>query len=114
MPKYNLDRKNFLYDTARWRRLARQQLRDHPLCVMCLAQGDIEPATIADHIIPHKKDLHLFWFGELQSLCIGHHNGTKQNLEKRGYVRDIGTDGWPIDPNHPVNKLSANKKLTAD
>jgi hypothetical protein len=21
-----------------------------------------------------------------------------------GYQRDVGVDGWPIDPNHPANK----------
>lgn len=26
-------------------------------------------------------------------------------IENKGYVNDIGVDGWPIDANHPVNKL---------
>jgi hypothetical protein len=78
---------------------------------MCLVENDYVPATIVDHVIPHRKDLNLFWFGELQSLCITHHNNSKQFLEKRGYLKDIGPNGWPIDPKHPVNKASRPRQL---
>jgi hypothetical protein len=43
------------------------------------------------------------WFGELQSLCKFHHDSAKQQEEKMGYRSDIGADGWPMDPRHPVN-----------
>ena len=98
------------YDHRRWRRLARQQLEDHPLCCMCLVEGKIEAAIAADHVEPHKGDAILFWYGRLQSLCGSHHSGTKRQLELRGYVTDIGPDGWPKDKNHPVNVASAKEK----
>jgi 5-methylcytosine-specific restriction protein A len=91
-----------LYHTARWLNRARLQLRQQPLCRMCLAQGVVEAASVADHIIPHRGDEKLFWFGELQSLCTPHHNRSKQQLETRGYHSDIGIDGWPLDPGHMV------------
>ena len=93
------------YDSLRWRKIARQQLRDHPLCCMCLAEAQVVPATICDHVEPHKGNPEMFWLGKIQSLCIDHHNGTKQQSEKRGYHTDIGIDGWPKDLNHPVNKI---------
>src|SRR3979490_2531669 len=36
------------YQLERWRRLAKRQLREHPLCALCLARGRVEPARIAD------------------------------------------------------------------
>ena len=65
---------------------------------MCLARKVTTPATIADHIVPHKGDEHLFYFGELQSLCQHCHNSRKKHQEMYGYQRDIGADGWPNDP----------------
>jgi 5-methylcytosine-specific restriction endonuclease McrA len=79
---------------------------------MCLAEGDVVPATVVDHVVPHRKNVESFWLGKVQSLCMGHHNNTKQHIEQHGYVPDIGPNGWPIDPNHPVNKVS--KELTVE
>jgi hypothetical protein len=64
----------------------------------------ITPATIADHIEPHRGDPQKFWFGALKSLCEPHHKGAKQQIEKRGYSTEIGSDGWPIDERHPANR----------
>jgi len=96
------------YGTSRWAKHSAQQLRDHPLCVMCLQQGEVVPAKVADHVIPHRGNEKAFWFGTLQSLCGSHHSGTKQMIEKRGYHTTIGFDGWPTDPHHPVNKIEKN------
>ena len=93
------------YGLQRWRNRARLQLKQHPLCAMCLEHGVVMPATVAYHVIPHHGDPQLFWFGQLQSLCRDHHNNSKQQLENKGYVNDIGTDGFPVDVNHPFNKL---------
>ena len=57
-----------LYGTASWVRRSRMQLRIEPLCRMCLERNQVVPATVADHIIPHKGDLDAFYHGELQSL----------------------------------------------
>ena len=72
---------------------------------MCEARGRVEPATVVDHIIAHKGDLKLFWdSANWQPLCKPHHDGTKQQLERRGYSTEVGADGWPIDPAHPANQ----------
>lgn len=68
---------------------------------MCLAQGQYVPATCADHIVPHRGDPDVFWFGALQSLCHPCHNSTKRFVEARGHSNEIGLNGLPIDPKHP-------------
>jgi 5-methylcytosine-specific restriction protein A len=90
------------YGTPRWKRIARRQMRAEPLCRMCKEEGRISPATVADHIVPHRGDPFLFWSGALQSLCAKHHSAGKQRSEARGYDTRIGSDGWPTDPRHPV------------
>jgi 5-methylcytosine-specific restriction endonuclease McrA len=98
-----------LYRKQRWRNIARDQLRRFPNCAMCEAAGQIIEANVADHKIPHHGDEMKFWFGQLQSLCYSHHNGSKQQLERRGFVTDIGADGFPIDSQHPFNKSRKRK-----
>jgi len=93
------------YGTARWKKRRRAQLLREPLCAMCLAKALVVPAEVADHVIPHRGDPKLFWFGKLQSLCANHHNSAKKEMETRGYASDIGIDGYPIDPMHPANRV---------
>ncbi len=93
------------YSNRRWARRARLQLKLEPLCRMCLADGVVAPAEVADHVVPHKGDAALFWRGELQSLCKAHHDSSKAQIEAKGFVDDIGADGWPVDRSHPVNQL---------
>lgn len=91
------------YGLRRWRNIARNQMREHPLCAMCLNDNVVTPAYAADHVTPHRGDEHSFWFGELQSLCLSHHNITKQREELDGFACNVDADGWPIDPRHPSN-----------
>jgi hypothetical protein len=58
-----------LYNNAAWHCRARFQLQPEPLCVMCLAEGEVVAARIADHIEPHHNDPIKVWNGKLQSLC---------------------------------------------
>jgi 5-methylcytosine-specific restriction endonuclease McrA len=96
--------RNRWYDLHRWTKRSREQLHDHPLCLKCLLKGKVIAAEVADHVIPHKDSYELFWFGDLQSLCASCHNSVKQQEEKSGYSREIGLNGWPVDPEHPANK----------
>jgi hypothetical protein len=90
------------YGLQRWRNRSTLQLREHPLCKLCLDRGRVTRARIADHIIPHKGDWNAFVTGALQSLCHDCHNSTKRTQETRGYSPEIGPDGWPVDPRHPA------------
>lgn len=94
-----------LYDRRAWHRIRARQLIQEPLCRLCKEIGIDEPAAVADHIIPHKGDWNLFFdAGNIQSLCIAHHNSAKQQIERLGFSTQIGKDGWPIDSTHPVNR----------
>jgi 5-methylcytosine-specific restriction enzyme A len=93
----------FYYNRVAWVRRRRHQLLTNPLCRFCLDEGRTEPASIADHVVPHRGDINLFFLGELQSLCVPCHNRIKQGEESRGYRREVGLDGWPTDPRHPSN-----------
>jgi hypothetical protein len=62
-----------------------------------LEAGRVTPAMICDHVHEHHGDWNAFWLGELQSLCRDCHG-----YKSRGYQPDIGIDGFPVDPRHPV------------
>ena len=89
-----------LYRTARWQKLRAVQLAAYPLCVMCRQMGRINPATVADHVEPHKGDVEKFWTGDLQSLCKHCHDSHKKSAEITGVQRGCGVDGQPLDKGH--------------
>src|SRR5690606_8424872 len=60
---------------ARWQRARAEYLREHPWCVECLAQGGRTPATVVDHVVPHRGDPVLFWDrSNWAALCRRHHD----------------------------------------
>jgi len=90
-----------LYD-HRWRKARKAYLARHPLCVMCKENGRTTPATVVDHIVPHKRDPGLFWDREnWQSLCKRHHDSWKQSYERTGRIKGCSVDGIPLEPSHP-------------
>ena len=95
-----------LYHRKAWKQLRLDQLAKQPLCVFCSQAGKLTPATVVDHITPHKGNLDLFFDPDnLQSLCKLHHDSAKQKAEIKT-LNHIGCDtsGFPIDPDHPFNK----------
>jgi 5-methylcytosine-specific restriction protein A len=46
---------------SRWRRARAAFLARHPLCAACRSQGRVVPATVVDHVTPHRGDQRLFW-----------------------------------------------------
>lgn len=73
---------------SRWQKARATFLRRRPLCTMCENEGRITPATIVDHIIPHRGDQNLFWdTANWQPLCKPHHDKVKQAEEKSGQGR---------------------------
>jgi 5-methylcytosine-specific restriction protein A len=66
------------YD-GEWRKARGQFLADHPTCASCGA-----PATVVDHVTPHKGDRALFWErSNWQPLCRACH-GRKTNQSDGG------------------------------
>ena len=79
------------YNTA-WRKFRDGFLRRHPLCVMCEAQGRVTPATVVDHITPHKGDTTLFWAKDNhQALCASCHS-------RKTLAEDMGA--WVVTSGH--------------
>lgn len=79
------------YD-SKWERARLQFLADHPLCVHCAAEDEprTTPASVVDHIIPHRGDMKLFWRrSNWQALCKYHHD-LKTAREDGGFGRPIG------------------------
>lgn len=80
----------------RLQRIREQHLREHPLCVACLARGRVTAAEEVDHIValvnggadaPENR----------QGLCREcHRQKTARDLGRR-LKRQIGADGWPIE-----------------
>lgn len=61
------------YD-RRWRHYAKCFLLQ-PENVLCAVPGCNQPATVADHIIPHRGNVELFWAAENhQGMCRKHHS----------------------------------------
>lgn len=101
--------------TARWDRLRKLYLSQHPQCVMCERDGRITAATVVDHIKPHRGDQVLMWDQDnWQSLCASHHNSTKQRAERRGYQVGCDAAGRPLDANHPWRKGFPNGKTEVE
>lgn len=66
-----------------WQKLRVAFLQQHPLCVMCMADGRTTSASVVDHIVPHEGDHAKFWDqGNLQSLCAHCHSSAKQRAER--------------------------------
>lgn len=70
------------YKLAAWRRRRARCLDRDPVCVMC-PEHSRQVSVIADHVVPHRDNYHLFWHGELQGLCKHCHDSKKQRIERR-------------------------------
>jgi 5-methylcytosine-specific restriction protein A len=68
------------YASARWREARQRFLVAHPLCVQCEQAGRVVPATVVDHIVPHRGNPERFWdVLNWRSLCVSHHNAKSAN-----------------------------------
>ncbi|WP_353647022.1 HNH endonuclease signature motif containing protein [Mesorhizobium sp. WSM2240] len=66
------------YD-SKWDKERAAYLKAHPRCVRCPS-----PATVVDHVTPHKGDRRLFWSrSNWQPLCTPCHSSGKQREERR-------------------------------
>ena len=98
------------YKLDAWQRLRRTVLIATPLCARCERIGATVPATVVNHITPHRGDWRLFTSLEnLEAVCEPCHNATIQAEEARGFATTPGSDGWPRDPDHPANRGAGPK-----
>ena len=72
------------YD-RRWQQARDAFLAEHPLCAICERAGRLTAASCVDHVIPHRRDLVLFWDQDnWQSLCFACH-AVKTATEDGGF-----------------------------
>lgn len=63
-----------MYESERWRTLRKEFLSKYPKCFVCGAK-----ATIADHIVPHRGNVELFYNeSNLQPMCWSCHSKKTQ------------------------------------
>ncbi len=99
-----------LYKTKLWRELRLVHLEAHPLCARCEREGRVVPAVEVHHIRAHRGDRALFNdLNNLEGLCKPCHGRVEQSIERRGYDKSVGSDGWPMDDRHPVNGGSGQR-----
>ena len=99
------------YKLKAWKLKAKAQLQRIPWCEPCRALKRSRPATVANHVIPHRGDPWLFWHGALESACVDCHNQAIQKAEVQGFRVDaVDADGWPADPDHPFNRPRRGKR----
>lgn len=92
------------YKTRLWQDLRAVHLAREPLCRRCKTEGRLTPACVVHHVRPHRGDWTLFKDpSNLASSCKRCHDSTEQSIERRGYDKAVGEDGWPIDEKHPFN-----------
>lgn len=88
----------------RWQQARIQFLAEHPLCRYCEQRGKLTPATVVDHIIPHRGDAGLFWdVGNWQPLCKPCHDSAKAR-EERGHSIGCDEQGVPTIAGHHWNE----------
>jgi 5-methylcytosine-specific restriction protein A len=76
---------------SRWTKARATYLQSHPHCAMIVSDGNrcARPATVVDHVKPHRGDNALFWDKtNWQPLCGPCHNSRKQSLERRTQNQD--------------------------
>ena len=77
--------------TSAWDKAADSHRTRSPLCIYCEmgAWGDpprFTPATLVDHLIPHRGDQDIFWRkSDWISACKPCHDGPKQAAEREPY-----------------------------
>ena len=60
---------------SEWRSARTDFLQRNPLCAECMRNGKLTPATVVDHVIPHRGNKRLFWDEKnWQSLCKACHD----------------------------------------
>lgn len=91
----------WVYKTAVWQRIRAERLRNNPLCQYCAERGETVPATVVDHIKPHRGNRELaFDLWNTQSLCKDCHDRHAQAKDRGEPVPGCDADGYPLDPAH--------------
>ena len=79
------DKLSKFYGSGRWQKVREKQIKQQPLCEMCMEKGKTKQADVVDHIVPVRVDWNKrFVMSNLQSLCYKCH-AKKTQEDKRKY-----------------------------
>lgn len=71
-----------------WKNASKRFLAKHPFCVECERINKLTPATVVDHIRPHRGDKILFWDeSNWQPLCKKCHDRKTRTIEQHQEYR---------------------------
>lgn len=102
-----------LYNSARWRKIRKNQLAKEPWCADHLARGEYVPATEVDHQVPHKGNKNTFFLGPFNSFCkICHSKKTHQETRGVGGVKSLEGrgDGAQVSEDFSLYGIGLTKK----
>ncbi len=92
-----------------WQAARAVHLAQHPLCAYCELRGDVTPATLVDHLYPHRRFDGVFWVREWWvSSCAPCHDGFKQRIERSG---KRGLDELAAKLGRPVLRGGGGQKV---
>ncbi|MCG5239538.1 HNH endonuclease [Azospirillum doebereinerae] len=93
----------------KWRRASAAFVRGKA----CIC-GCGQPATVTDHVRPHKGDPVLFWdranWQPMAKRCHDRKTGGGDRAVARPAVKGCGPDGTPLDPGHPWNRTRPGRE----
>ena len=98
------------YKSARWQRMRKAQLQQHPYC-QCphhdgkklRADDSRYDGAVVDHKQAHREDPRLFWdTNNIQSMTKQCHDSFKQSAEKggAGFLKGCDEQGFPLNSEH--------------
>ena len=78
---------------------------------MHLDRGEVVQADTVHHVERHDGNWEKFISSPLQSLCASCDNSIAQSIERLGYDKTIGVDGWPIGERSKIKNFSSSSSL---
>jgi 5-methylcytosine-specific restriction enzyme A len=91
------------YSSRRWRRRSKLEKAKSPLCIRCEEQGRTTPAEVSHHINSF-RNIQDFLTAPVLSLCRRCHELEHGRGDQKHFSKEIGLDGFPVDPAHEFNR----------
>jgi 5-methylcytosine-specific restriction protein A len=82
---------------ARWAKASKAFRWAHPLCAECDRAGRLTPATVVDHVVPHRGDVAKFWDSDNWAALCKHHHDLKTARDDGGFGNRSTRRGGPVE-----------------
>ena len=71
------------YNRTNWYRRRAHQLQVEPLCRLCAKEGRLTPATVVDHVVPHKGETTTYFAWDNCRVCAALATTARRRSSKR-------------------------------